>query len=172
MYSDIPTSVSNILYIDPSGASEGAEVPRRTWLGGKIHSSSSFSLTIPSVDDSSMRALFGDRPSSLSPKSNFRVGGSMNAKDKILYSPNVTVLVLELSLKMSSQTYAERTSKHKNPAARLLLETMERKKSNLAVSVDLTRTADFLSVIDTVGPYACLIKARIRPPLYNMEWFA
>ena len=73
---------------------------------------------------------------------------------------------------MSSQTYAERTSKHKNPAARLLLETMERKKSNLAVSVDLTRTADFLSVIDTVGPYVCLIKARIRFPLYNMEWFA
>ena len=96
MYSDIPTSVSNILYIDPSGASEGAEVPRRTWLGGKIHSSCSFSSTIPSVDDSSMRALFGDRPSSLSPKSSFRVRGSMNAKDKILYSPNVTVLVLEL----------------------------------------------------------------------------
>lgn len=66
------------------------------------------------------------------------------------------------------QTYGERASKHKNPAARLLLETMERKKSNLAVSVDLTRTADFLSVIDTVGPYVCLIKARSYPQSINI----
>lgn len=36
---------------------------------------------------------------------------------------------------------------------------MERKKSNLAVSVDLTKSADFLVVLDAVGPYVCLIKA-------------
>lgn len=41
------------------------------------------------------------------------------------------------------------------------METIERKKSNLAVSVDLTKSADFLNVIDIVGPYICLIKTHI-----------
>lgn len=58
------------------------------------------------------------------------------------------------------KTYAQRLEKHSNPAARSLLQTIERKNSNLAVSVDLIKSADFLSVIDTVGPYVCLIKAR------------
>ena len=57
------------------------------------------------------------------------------------------------------KSYAERALLHSNPAAKQLLETIERKKSNLAVSVDLTKSADFLNVIDIVGPYVCLIKA-------------
>ncbi|KAG5639267.1 dihydroorotate dehydrogenase [Sphagnurus paluster] len=52
-----------------------------------------------------------------------------------------------------AQSYAQRALKQKNPTAKLLLETMERKKSNLAVSVDVTKTKDFLAVIDVVGPY-------------------
>ncbi|KAF8621613.1 hypothetical protein AX15_007633 [Amanita polypyramis BW_CC] len=51
------------------------------------------------------------------------------------------------------QSYAERALRHSNPAARLLLETIERKKSNLAVSVDVTKSADFLTIIDVVGPF-------------------
>ncbi|KAG6873747.1 dihydroorotate dehydrogenase [Termitomyces sp. Mi166 len=51
------------------------------------------------------------------------------------------------------QTYAERALKHTNPTAKILLETMERKKSNLAVSVDVTKTKDFLAIIDAVGPF-------------------
>ncbi|KAG6854826.1 dihydroorotate dehydrogenase [Blastosporella zonata] len=51
------------------------------------------------------------------------------------------------------QTYAQRALKHTNPAAKALLETMERKKSNLAVSVDVTKTKDFLAIIDVVGPF-------------------
>ncbi|KAL0067540.1 orotidine 5'-phosphate decarboxylase [Marasmius tenuissimus] len=51
------------------------------------------------------------------------------------------------------QTYGSRAQKHANPAAKLLLETMERKRSNLAVSVDVTKSSDFLSIIDAVGPY-------------------
>ncbi|KAG6831129.1 dihydroorotate dehydrogenase [Tricholoma furcatifolium] len=50
-------------------------------------------------------------------------------------------------------TYAQRALKHTNPAAKLLLETMERKKSNLAVSVDVTKSKDFLAIIDAVGPF-------------------
>ncbi|KAF8639774.1 hypothetical protein AX17_001034 [Amanita inopinata Kibby_2008] len=59
------------------------------------------------------------------------------------------------------QTYAQRALKQANPAAKLLLETIERKKSNLAVSVDVTKAADFLAIIDVVGPYVCLIKTHI-----------
>lgn len=62
---------------------------------------------------------------------------------------------------MYKSSYATRASKHANPAARLLLETIARKQSNLAVSVDVTKAADFLAIIDAVGPYVCLIKASI-----------
>lgn len=58
-----------------------------------------------------------------------------------------------------SLTYAQRALRHKNPAAKLLLETIQRKKSNLAVSVDVTKSEDFLAIIDAVGPLVCLIKA-------------
>lgn len=56
-------------------------------------------------------------------------------------------------------TYGERAARHPNPAAKALLETIERKKSNLCVSVDVSKKADFLGVIDVVGPYVSLIKA-------------
>ncbi|EIN10416.1 Orotidine 5'-phosphate decarboxylase [Punctularia strigosozonata HHB-11173 SS5] len=60
---------------------------------------------------------------------------------------------------MSAQTYAQRAQKHANPAARQLLETIERKQTNLCVSVDVIKKADFLAIIDAVGPFVCLIKA-------------
>ncbi|KAJ7276518.1 orotidine monophosphate decarboxylase [Mycena haematopus] len=59
------------------------------------------------------------------------------------------------------QTYAQRALRHKNPAAKLLLETIERKQSNLAVSVDVTLAKDFLAIIDVVGPFVCLVKTHI-----------
>jgi hypothetical protein len=58
------------------------------------------------------------------------------------------------------QTYAERSAKHKNAAAIQLFDTINRKKSNLCVSVDVTKSEDFLAIIDVVGPYVCLVKAR------------
>jgi len=59
-------------------------------------------------------------------------------------------------------SYADRAKIHKNPAAKLLLETIEKKQSNLCVSVDVTSSEDFLSIIDVVGPYVSLIKASLR----------
>ena len=56
-------------------------------------------------------------------------------------------------------TYGQRAARFTNPAAKALLETMERKKSNLSVSVDVVKSADLLAIVDTVGPYICLIKA-------------
>ncbi|KAJ7179020.1 Orotidine 5'-phosphate decarboxylase [Mycena filopes] len=59
------------------------------------------------------------------------------------------------------KTYAERALHHKNPAAKLLLETMERKQSNLAISVDVASAKDFIAIIDVVGPFVCLVKTHI-----------
>jgi orotidine-5'-phosphate decarboxylase len=56
-------------------------------------------------------------------------------------------------------TYSARAARHSNPAARQLLEVIERKQSNLCVSVDVVKKADFLAIIDAVGSYAALIKA-------------
>ncbi|KAA1466344.1 Orotidine 5'-phosphate decarboxylase [Dentipellis sp. KUC8613] len=60
-----------------------------------------------------------------------------------------------------TQTYAQRALKFENPAAKLLLETIDKKQTNLCVSVDVTKAADFLAIIDAVGPYVCLIKTHI-----------
>ncbi|KAJ7094649.1 humps family-domain-containing protein [Mycena belliarum] len=59
------------------------------------------------------------------------------------------------------QTYTQRALRQKNPAAKLLLETIDRKQSNLAVSVDVASPKDFLAIIDAVGPFVCLIKATL-----------
>ncbi|KAG9218998.1 hypothetical protein CCMSSC00406_0001408 [Pleurotus cornucopiae] len=58
-------------------------------------------------------------------------------------------------------SYGQRAAKYTNPAAKELLLTMERKKSNLSVSVDVTNSRDFLAIIDAVGPYVCLIKTHV-----------
>jgi orotidine-5'-phosphate decarboxylase len=63
-----------------------------------------------------------------------------------------------VSPSFAQQTYAQRAGNFSNAAAQQLLETIERKKSNLCVSVDVTKSADFISVIDAVGPYVSLIK--------------
>ncbi|KAI0701820.1 orotidine monophosphate decarboxylase [Cytidiella melzeri] len=57
--------------------------------------------------------------------------------------------------------YEARAAKQTNPAAKALLETIARKKSNLCVSVDVTDRNDFLKIIDAVGPYVCLIKTHV-----------
>lgn len=61
---------------------------------------------------------------------------------------------------MSQLTYGKRAELYINPAAKDLLNVMERKKSNLCVSVDVTSKESLLKIIDTVGPYVCLIKVR------------
>ena len=67
------------------------------------------------------------------------------------------------------QTYAQRTGNFSNVAAKRLLETMERKQSNLCVSVDVTKSSDFISVIDAVGPYIALIKVSLPIFMYISE---
>ena len=69
----------------------------------------------------------------------------------------------------AQQTYAQRAGNFSNGAAKQLLETMERKKSNLCVSVDVTKSSDFISVIETVGPYVALIKVGVLKPMCGCE---
>ncbi|PPQ77397.1 hypothetical protein CVT25_010979 [Psilocybe cyanescens] len=52
-----------------------------------------------------------------------------------------------------TRSYGSRASGFDNPTAKLTLEIMERKKSNLAVSVDVTDANDLLAIIEAVAPY-------------------
>lgn len=59
---------------------------------------------------------------------------------------------------MYAHSYNERAANFANPAAKQLLETMGRKRSNLCVSVDVAEKDKFLEIVDAVGPSVCLIK--------------
>ncbi|KAG9303623.1 hypothetical protein G9A89_018519 [Geosiphon pyriformis] len=60
------------------------------------------------------------------------------------------------------ETYAQRVQNFVgNATAQALLQVMERKKTNLCVSVDLTLKQEVLSVVEKVGPFVCLIKTHI-----------
>ncbi|KAE8216217.1 hypothetical protein CF327_g552 [Tilletia walkeri] len=59
------------------------------------------------------------------------------------------------------QSYAARIANFTNPAAKELLETIERKKTNLSISVDVTKKADLLAVVEAVAQDVCLVKTHI-----------
>jgi orotidine-5'-phosphate decarboxylase len=62
---------------------------------------------------------------------------------------------------IASQSYASRIANFsKNEAAKALLETMERKQTNLCVSVDVTTKKDLLDVIKAVASVVALVKVR------------
>lgn len=58
-------------------------------------------------------------------------------------------------------SYAERAQSHNSPVARRLFSIMEQKKTNLCASLDITNTAELLSILDKIGPYICLVKTHI-----------
>ena len=59
---------------------------------------------------------------------------------------------------MSSQTYAARAKKHKNPLAKQLLELVERKQTNLCLSIDVTKSEELLRIVEAAAPYVCVVK--------------
>ena len=71
---------------------------------------------------------------------------------------------IERMVAVAKQTYAQRATRHPNPAAKALLETIERKRTNLSVSVDVTKREDFFRIVDIVGPYVCLVKVGVLCP--------
>nr|ADJ56351.1 orotidine-5'-phosphate decarboxylase [Pichia sp. JP-2008] len=62
---------------------------------------------------------------------------------------------------VSTLTYTQRASTHPSPLARKLFRIIQEKKSNLCASVDVKTTAEFLALIDKLGPYICLVKTHI-----------
>lgn len=59
------------------------------------------------------------------------------------------------------KTYTERAESHASPVAARLLRLMEKKQSNLCASVDVSTTAEFLALIEKLGPSICLVKTHI-----------
>ncbi|XP_046371709.1 uridine 5'-monophosphate synthase-like [Haliotis rufescens] len=57
--------------------------------------------------------------------------------------------------------YADRASLCTNPISKQLLQIMEAKKSNLAVSADLTSCGEVLELVNRVGPHVCLVKTHV-----------
>lgn len=62
---------------------------------------------------------------------------------------------------MSSATYQERAARHPSPVASKLLNLMHDKKTNLCASLDVNTTEELLKLVDTLGPYICLLKTHI-----------
>lgn len=58
-------------------------------------------------------------------------------------------------------TYAERAQDCRNPIAASLFHLMEKKQSNLAVAVDVTRQEELLHLADLLGPSICILKTHI-----------
>ncbi|XP_064634806.1 uridine 5'-monophosphate synthase-like [Lineus longissimus] len=62
---------------------------------------------------------------------------------------------------IASLSYGERAKLCKNPVARRVFEVMEMKRSNLALSVDVTSADQLLKLADSTGPYICVLKTHI-----------
>ncbi|KAI8802742.1 Orotidine 5'-phosphate decarboxylase domain-containing protein [Cladochytrium replicatum] len=62
---------------------------------------------------------------------------------------------------MLKRSYLERVAFHQNPTARRLLEIMDRKKTNLAVSADVRTKQELLDIADGTGHYICVLKTHI-----------
>lgn len=62
---------------------------------------------------------------------------------------------------MSNLTYEKRASRHPSAVASKLLRIMSEKKTNLCASLDVTTTAELLSIVEKVGPNICLLKTHV-----------
>ena len=71
-------------------------------------------------------------------------------------------------MSMEKKTYGQRATSHPSAVAKRLLEIIESKRSNLAVSVDVTTKSALLRIVEAVAPHVCMIKVRrieMIPPL-------
>ncbi len=62
---------------------------------------------------------------------------------------------------MSVLSLVEREKKAKHPISRQLFQTMLAKKTNLALSADLTDAAAILLLAETLGPHICVLKTHV-----------
>lgn len=62
---------------------------------------------------------------------------------------------------MQPLTYNERISLTSHPLSRHLFQLLEKKKTNLALSADVTQKAQLLKLADELGPEICVLKTHI-----------
>lgn len=62
---------------------------------------------------------------------------------------------------ISKKRYSERAASCKSPVAKNLLQLMDAKKSNLALSADVTSAAELVALADQCGPEICMLKTHI-----------
>ena len=82
----------------------------------------------------------------------------------ISYSINMSTILQTLSSANrfhNINSYADRAQISTNPNIARLLNIMETKKTNLALSVDLPTTMQILRIIEEVAPYICMVKTHI-----------
>ncbi|XP_048730504.1 uridine 5'-monophosphate synthase-like isoform X2 [Ostrea edulis] len=82
----------------------------------------------------------------------FDVDASENGAEKIVGNPIKKFTVF---------SHADKMTMCKNVKLHSLYEIMDKKKTNLAVSVDLTTSDDVLKLLDAVGPYICIAKTHV-----------
>lgn len=62
---------------------------------------------------------------------------------------------------MSNLSFLKRASLTRHPMAQKLFKTMEDKKSNLAVALDVSSQKELLKLADLLGPYVCMVKTHV-----------
>lgn len=70
----------------------------------------------------------------------------------------------------ATTSYASRASAHSNPTAKRLLSLMDRKKTNLCVSVDVTTTREVLEIVKAVGASVCMVKVSRQAPWRSRDF--
>lgn len=60
-----------------------------------------------------------------------------------------------------SMSFGDRAKVAKSEMSRALLEIMDRKESNLCLAADITKADDILNLVESVGPYICLLKTHV-----------
>lgn len=62
---------------------------------------------------------------------------------------------------MSLNILKNRLSQLNHPLAKKIIELSVRKKTNLCLSLDVTKTADFIRIVEQLGPYIVMLKTHI-----------
>lgn len=60
-----------------------------------------------------------------------------------------------------SMSFGERAKVAKSEVSRTLLKIMDMKKSNLCLAADMTKADEILNLIESVGPFICLLKTHV-----------
>lgn len=60
-----------------------------------------------------------------------------------------------------TMTFTERAKVAKSEVARALLKIMDLKETNLCLAADLTKSDEILDIVESVGPYICLLKTHV-----------